>query len=84
MIRTLILGGILAFGIGAIAMADGFAPGQEPGHGGSRLHRSAHLRHHHHARHARSVRHHRHAIAPGGLTQSLNVPLYNVPPRRFP
>lgn len=82
MIRTLILGGALALGLGAAAQADGFAPGREPGYGAPRLHRSVHLP----VRHRRVVRyaHRRYAVAPGGLTQSLNVPLYNVPPRRFP
>lgn len=79
MIRTLILSGALALGLVAVAQADGFEPGREPG-----LHR-------HHAKRVVHVRRHvvhhaygRFPIASGRLTQSLNIPIYNIPPRRFP
>ncbi|KQP51709.1 hypothetical protein [Methylobacterium sp. Leaf108] len=89
MIRTFILGTALALGLVSLAQADGFEPGREPAYDRPRVQRVVHhrrlitvrrryvTRHVYHERHVRP-------IAPGGLTHSLNVPIYNVPPRRFP
>ena len=85
MIRTLILSGALALGLTAIAQADGFEPSRQPGLHRHQPKRFVHVRRPFHAR-RHIVRHAygRSPIAPGRLTQSLNIPIYNIPPRRFP
>lgn len=85
MIRTLILSGALALGLVAVAQADGFEPGREPGLHRHHSKRIVQIRRTHHVRrHVVRRAYGRSSIAPGGLTQSLNVPIYNIPPRRFP
>ena len=86
MIRSLILGGALALGLGTVALADGFEPGREPGYRSMRAHQA--VRRQHHVR--RYVPRRSYGLSfvsgaePGRLTNNLNVPIYNIPPRRFP
>lgn len=89
MIRTLVLGGALALVLGGLARADGFPPGQGPRYERLRPHGVHHHRRVHHVRRHGPARHGYGRpsyleIAPGHLTHSLNAPIHNVPPRRFP
>ena len=88
MIRTFLLAATMALIVGNTAQADGFEPGREPSYGGPKLHRAIHHRRQHHV-YGQVPRHSSGRVfvggaEPGRLTNNFNIPIYNIPPRRFP
>ena len=88
MIRTFFLAVAVTLALGATAQADGFEQGREQGYGAPRLHRAVHAHRQHHVRRYLPRRAYRPAfvggVEPGRLTDNPNVPIYNIPPKRFP
>ena len=86
MIRSHFLGSALALGLGTVALADGFEPGRELGYHSMRPHHEV-RRQHLVRRYVPRRSYGRSSVSgaePGQLTHNLNIPIYNIPPRRFP